>query len=70
MNEGLDRPVSRSGGPLGAMSRASSGFTSHGAARLTRSDQVPNLIHITDVAEHLGVSVRHVRRLVAERRIP
>lgn len=28
------------------------------------------LITITDVAEYLGVSVRHVRRLVFERRIP
>ena len=70
MNEGLDRPVSRPGGRLEAMSRAASGFTSRGAARFTGSDQVPNLMHITDVAEHLGVSVRHIRRLVAERRIP
>ena len=29
-----------------------------------------SLIDITQVAEQLGVSVRHVRRLVAERRIP
>ena len=28
------------------------------------------LLDITDVAERLGVSVRHVRRLVNERRIP
>lgn len=28
------------------------------------------LITIDDVAEYLGVSVRHVRRLVFERRIP
>ena len=28
------------------------------------------LMNITEVAEHLGVQVRHVRRLVAERRIP
>jgi excisionase family DNA binding protein len=27
-------------------------------------------VSIEDVAEHLGVSVRHVRRLVYERRIP
>ena len=28
------------------------------------------LLDIGEVADHLGVSVRHVRRLVAERRIP
>lgn len=31
---------------------------------------LPHLIRIEAVAEHLGVSVRHVRRLVQERRIP
>jgi excisionase family DNA binding protein len=31
---------------------------------------LPRLVSIEDVAEHLGVSVRHVRRLVFERRIP
>ena len=31
---------------------------------------LPRLVDIGEVAEHLGVSVRHVRRLVAERRIP
>lgn len=30
----------------------------------------PPLITITEVATHLGVQVRHVRRLVYERRIP
>lgn len=29
-----------------------------------------HLVSIDDLAEHLGVSVRHVRRLVSERRIP
>lgn len=29
-----------------------------------------SLIDISQVAEELGVSVRHVRRLVSERRIP
>ena len=28
------------------------------------------LLHIAGVAGYLGVSVRHIRRLVAERRIP
>src|SRR5262245_52660955 len=31
---------------------------------------LPMLVSIEDIAEHLGVKVRHVRRLVAERRIP
>jgi excisionase family DNA binding protein len=30
----------------------------------------PRIVDINGVAEHLGVSVRHVRRLVAEKRIP
>jgi excisionase family DNA binding protein len=30
----------------------------------------PRLLDITSLAEHLGVNARHVRRLVAERRIP
>ncbi len=32
--------------------------------------QLPDLLDITEVARHLGVNVRHVRRLIAERRIP
>jgi excisionase family DNA binding protein len=35
-----------------------------------RPGELPRLVDITEVADHLGVSVRHVRRLVAERRIP
>lgn len=31
---------------------------------------LPTLVNIEDIAEHLGVTVRHVRQLVAERRIP
>lgn len=31
---------------------------------------LPTLIDIVTLADHLGVDVRHVRRLVAERRIP
>ena len=31
---------------------------------------LPTLVSIDDIATHLGVKVRHVRRLVAERRIP
>lgn len=36
-----------------------------------RPPQLPErLLDITGLAQHLGVNVRHVRRLVAERRIP
>jgi excisionase family DNA binding protein len=34
------------------------------------SSHIPRLVDITTIAAHLDVSVRHVRRLVAERRIP
>ena len=37
----------------------------------TRPPHLPErLLDISDLAQHLGVNVRHVRRLVAERRIP
>jgi len=42
--------------------RQSSMTYNHGTGR--------GLMNITEVAEHLGVQVRHVRRLVHERRIP
>jgi excisionase family DNA binding protein len=32
--------------------------------------RLPELLDINAVAQHLGVNVRHVRRLIAERRIP
>ena len=31
---------------------------------------LPTLLEITGLADHLGVTPRHVRRLIAERRIP
>jgi excisionase family DNA binding protein len=34
------------------------------------STQLPHLVDISEIAAHLGVTVRHVRQLVAERRIP
>lgn len=34
------------------------------------STALPTLIDMATAAEHLGVSLRHVRRLVAEKRIP
>lgn len=39
------------------------------ASRSITSD-LPQLLTITEVADALGVNVRHVRRLVYERRIP
>ncbi|HUP71025.1 MAG TPA: helix-turn-helix domain-containing protein [Acidimicrobiales bacterium] len=32
--------------------------------------ELPQLLDITTLAQYLGVNTRHVRRLVAERRIP
>jgi excisionase family DNA binding protein len=34
------------------------------------ADSLPTLLSVEGLAEHLGVTVRHVRQLVAERRIP
>jgi excisionase family DNA binding protein len=36
----------------------------------TNDELPPRLLDITTLAKHLGVNTRHVRRLVAERRIP
>ena len=36
----------------------------------TTPTELPHLLDITALAEHLGVDPRHIRRLVAERRIP
>ena len=46
-------------------------MTTHTAISDTTSvHDIPVLMTIEEVARHLGVTVRHVRRLVAERRIP
>ena len=34
------------------------------------AEPVPHLLTIDQLAEHLGVTQRHVRRLVAEKRVP
>jgi excisionase family DNA binding protein len=47
-----------------------SGPRGRSATRTDRSGRLPLLLDIEGVAEVLGVSIRHVRRLVAERRIP
>jgi excisionase family DNA binding protein len=33
-------------------------------------DELPHLLTIPELATHLGTGVRHVRRLVQERRVP
>jgi len=33
-------------------------------------EPLPQLLTIDQLAERLGVSIRHIRRLVAERRVP
>ena len=41
-----------------------------GRAQRDDGSQLPRLLDITMLADHLGVTSRHVRRLIAERRIP
>jgi excisionase family DNA binding protein len=37
---------------------------------MTGTDTIPHLLTIDQLAQRLGITVRHVRRLVAERRVP
>jgi excisionase family DNA binding protein len=37
---------------------------------MATTDPLPTLLTIDQLAEHLGVTPRHIRRLVTERRIP
>jgi excisionase family DNA binding protein len=37
---------------------------------MTATDPLPHLLTIEELADHLGVNVRHIRRLIAERRVP
>jgi excisionase family DNA binding protein len=37
---------------------------------VTTSETVPRLLTIDQLAEQLGITTRHVRRLIAERRVP
>ncbi len=37
---------------------------------MINTDVLPHLLTIDELAEHLGVTVRHVRRQIAERRVP
>ena len=37
---------------------------------MASTDTLPQLLTIDQLAERLGVSIRHIRRLIAERRVP
>ena len=37
---------------------------------MTTPEPLPHLLDVAQLAEHLGVEIRHVRRLVHERRVP
>lgn len=37
---------------------------------MASTDTLPQLLTIDQLADQLGITVRHVRRLIAERRVP
>ena len=37
---------------------------------MANTDTLPQLLTIDQLADRLGVSIRHIRRLVAEKRVP
>jgi excisionase family DNA binding protein len=37
---------------------------------MTDTSTIPQLLTIDQLAERLGITVRHVRRLIADRRVP
>jgi excisionase family DNA binding protein len=37
---------------------------------MANPDPLPQLLSIDQLADRLGVSIRHIRRLIAERRVP
>ncbi len=37
---------------------------------MANPDALPQLLSIDQLADRLGVSIRHIRRLIAERRVP
>lgn len=39
-------------------------------ALMTTTNSLPHLLTIEELADHLGVTVRHVRRLIADKRVP
>jgi len=44
--------------------------TSQEDAPVTTEDSLPQLLTIDQLVERLGTSTRHIRRLIADRRIP
>jgi excisionase family DNA binding protein len=52
------------------MRQQSAAARRRGANSGTRGTSLPRLVGIAEIADHLGVTVRHVRLLVAQRRIP
>lgn len=64
------RPRARGRRASGSSPRHTRKETSASFAPGGRTPNLPSLVDIATVAESLGVGVRHVRRLVAERRIP
>lgn len=37
---------------------------------MAATSTLPKLLDISELAEHLGTSQRHIRRLIADRRVP
>jgi excisionase family DNA binding protein len=37
---------------------------------MANTDTLPQLLTIDQLADRLGVSIRHIRRLIAEKRVP
>ncbi len=37
---------------------------------MAKTDTLPQLLTIDQLADRLGVSIRHIRRLIAEKRVP
>jgi excisionase family DNA binding protein len=46
------------------------GLSQGGRTHRDDGSPLPRLLDVTMLADHLGVNSRHVRRLIAERRIP
>jgi excisionase family DNA binding protein len=42
----------------------------HKEPPMTSTNPLPHLLTIEELADHLGVTVRHIRRLIAENRVP
>ena len=56
--------------PSSSAASARSRLVAHSGTASADWTKLRRFVDIEELAEHLGVSVRHVRRLVSERRIP